>query len=119
MRKNLFALLTAVAIAASAAAADRPIVSVDLGIEVSADTLSMPGTSSGSVTHSCVGCKPASYRLTDKTTYQVGTRFVTFGEFATAIRGTSQLVVLFIKPNEPVVTRLIAPAPDGGTQASR
>jgi hypothetical protein len=107
IRKNLPALV-AMLIAAIAVPAVAQVVSTEHGIEASADGMLMPSSAAGSIVLTCETCKQRSYRLSDETVYLIGSEKVSFTTFAAYIRGTSRSVGLFIKLNEPVVTRIVA-----------
>jgi hypothetical protein len=112
MRKNLLALLAAVALGAvTVAQAEVPVVSVDYGIETSTDVMLMPSSNLGSVVLRCDACVSKSFRLTGQTLYLVGTRPVTFAELGANLRaGGARSVMLFVNPDGSEVTRIVAPA---------
>ena len=112
MRKKLLALLVTIAIGGvTGTYAATKVVSVELGIEASSDMLVLPSTNLGSVVLTCDSCAARSYQLTRQTTYFIGKEAVTLGAFGTFLRsGGVHGVMLFVKPNQPVVTRIVASA---------
>jgi hypothetical protein len=122
MRNSLLALLVTLCGAAQFAVvadANTGVVSVDLGIEASAETLLMPSSTAGSVVLTCDECASRSYRLSSQTTYFIGERAVGFAEFGAYLRTAARhAAVVYVKPDGSEVTRLrvSTTAPKGAGQ---
>jgi hypothetical protein len=107
IRKNLLALVAIVMGAATVPAVGQ-IVSLESGIEASADGMLMPSSAIGSILLTCDTCGQRSFRLTSETIYLIGQEKVSFADFSAHVRGTSYNVTIFIKTDEPVVRRIRA-----------
>src|SRR5207253_7686392 len=67
----VFAALTVSALSAAAPAATK-VISLELGIEATTDTTTLPASNTGTVVLNCATCTARSYRVTSQTTYFIG-----------------------------------------------
>jgi hypothetical protein len=112
MRKLLIVLaaLTGYAVTAAASAAVK-VISLELGLEASTDTITLPATDTGPVMVSCATCQARSYPVTPQTTYFIGAKSVTLTQLNRFVSTSSRrYVTIFVKPNESAVTRIVVAA---------
>ena len=112
MRKLLivFAALTGCALTAVAPAATK-VISLELGIEASTATTTLPATNTGTVVLTCATCKLRSYPVTPQTTYFIGANSVTLAQLNTFVSTSgTRFLTIFVKPDESAVTRIVAAA---------
>src|SRR2546429_1155206 len=83
----VFAALTVSALSAAAPAATK-VISLELGIEATTDTTTLPASNTGTVVLNCATCTARSYRVTSQTTYFIGANSVTLAQLNTFV-GTS------------------------------
>src|SRR2546429_7185907 len=102
----VFAALTVSALSAAAPAATK-VISLELGIEATTDTTTLPASNTGTVVLNCATCTARSYRVTSQTTYFIGANSVTLAQLNTFV-GTSgrRYLTIFVKPDESAVTRI-------------
>ena len=106
----VFAALTVSALSAAAPAATK-VISLELGIEATTDTTTLPASNTGTVVLNCATCTARSYRVTSQTTYFIGANSVTLAQLNTFV-GTSgrRYLTIFVKPDESAVTRIVVAA---------
>ena len=112
MRKLLIvaAALTSYAVAAAAPAAVK-VISLELGLEASTDTVTLPATNSGPLVVSCATCKPRSYPLTPQTTYFIGSTSVTLAQLTSFVSTVGRrYLTIFVNPDASAVTRIVVAA---------
>ena len=112
MRKLLivFAALTGCALTAVGPAATK-VISLELGIEASTDTTTLPATHAGSVVLTCATCKLRSYPVTAQTAYFIGAKSVTLAQLNTFVSTSGRrYLTIFVKPDESAVTRIVVAA---------
>ena len=112
MRKLLIVLaaLSGCAVSAAAPAATK-VMSLELGIEASTDTTTLPATNTGPVVLSCATCQARSYPVTPQTTYFIGAKSVTLAQLnAFVSTNTTRFLTIFVKPDESAVTRIVVAA---------
>ena len=112
MRKLLIVFAALVGCAATAAApAVTKVISLELGIEASTATTTLPATNTGTVVLSCATCKVRSYPVTPQTTYFIGTSSVTLAQLNAFVSTSSRrFLTIFVKPVESAVTRIVVAA---------
>src|SRR5204863_9392108 len=91
MRKLLivFAALTGCALSAVAPAATK-VISLELGIEATTDTTTLPASNTGTVVLNCRTCTARSYRVTSQTTYCIGAQSDSPAQLATFVRASGR-----------------------------
>ena len=106
----VLAALTGFAMTAAAPAATK-VISLELALEASPATTTLPSTSAGTVVLSCPACKLRSYPVTPQTTYFIGASGVTLAQLNSFVstHGT-RFLTIFVKPDESAVTRIVASA---------
>jgi hypothetical protein len=112
MRKLLivFAALTGCALT-TAALATTKVMSLELGIEASTDTTTLPASNTGTVVLTCATCQARSYPVTPQTTYFIGANSVTLAKLNTFVSTNStRFLMIFVKPDESAVTRIVVAA---------
>ena len=112
MRKLLivFAALTVSALSAAAPAATK-VISLELGIEATTDTTTLPASNTGTVVLNCATCTARSYRVTSQTTYFIGANSVTLAQLNTLVSTSGRrLLTIFVKPDDSAVTRIVVEA---------
>ena len=112
MRKLLivFAALTGCALTAVAPAATK-VISLELGIEATTDTTTLPATNTGTVVLSCATCAIRSYPVTTQTTYFIGANSVTLAQLNVFVSTSGRrYLTIFVKPDESAVTRIVVAA---------
>lgn len=112
MRKLVIVLAALAGYAATAAAtAAVKVISLELALEATTDTVILPATNTGPVVASCATCTPRSYPLTPQTTYFIGAKSVTLAELTTFVRSSSRRgLTIFVKPDASAVTRIVVAA---------
>jgi hypothetical protein len=104
------AALTCYAVAAAAPAAIK-VISLELGLEASTDTITLPATNSGPLLVSCATCTPRSYPVTPQTTYFIGAKSVTLAELNTFVsRHSRRFLMIYVKPDASAITRIVVAA---------
>jgi hypothetical protein len=112
MRKLLivFAALTVSALSTAAPAATK-VISLELGIEATTDVTTLPASNTGTVVMNCPTCTARSYPVTPQTTYFIGAQSVTLAQLSTFVStGGRRLLMIFVKPDDSAVTRIVAAA---------
>ena len=106
----VFAALTVSALSAAAPAATK-VISLELGIEATTDTTTLPASNTGTVVLNCATCTARSYRVTSQTTYFIGANSVTLAQLNTFVStNTTRFLTIFVKPDESAVTRIVVAA---------
>src|SRR5207237_8450236 len=80
----VFAALTVSALSAAAPAATK-VISLELGIEATTDTTTLPASNTGTVVLNCPSCTARSYRVTSQTTYFIAAQSVTLAQLHTFV----------------------------------
>jgi hypothetical protein len=111
MRKSIAALgLTALLLAASATATMHI---VELGIETSTLTVSLPDDTTGSIAvTACASCKPMVLQLSPGSRYFIGKSQVTYAQLRSLARsGDSRQLNIYYQAKGREITRLVVPGP--------
>ena len=112
MRKLLivFAALTVSALSAEAPATTN-VISLELGIEATTDTTTLPASNTGTVVLNCPTCTARSFRVTSQTTYFIGAQSVTLAQLNAFVSTSGRrYLTVFVKPDESAVTRIVVAA---------
>ena len=112
MRKLLivFAALTVSALSAEAPATSN-VISLELGIEATTDTTTLPASNTGTVVLNCPTCTARSFRVTSQTTYFIGAQSVTLAQLNAFVSTSGRrYLTVFVKPDESAVTRIVVAA---------
>ena len=106
----VFAALTVSALSAAAPAATK-VISLELGIEATTDTTTLPASNTGTVVLNCPSCTARSYRVTSQTTYFIAAQSVTLAQLHTFVSASGRrYLTIFVKPDESAVTRIVVAA---------
>jgi len=111
MRTSIAALGLSLLLLAGSATATLRIV--ELGIETSTLSVSLPDDISGSIAVTgCASCKPMVLRLSSESRYFIGKSQVTYAQLRSLARGaTSRQLNIYYQAKGREITRLVVPGP--------
>lgn len=115
MRRARLAFAASAAFAAGIAFAAPTLLTVEECLETGTQSVSLPGSASGSLSaNACTGCPTLRLRFDASTVFLVGKQRVNYAKFREAAAKDDLRLDVFYQPKTRVLTRLRIPAVQAG-----
>ena len=81
---------------------------VEMGIEASSDTITLPASLPGAIVFSgCASCNRSPLRITTGTTLLLGTKAITLAQLVALAHGSARFMMIYYRPGSPEITRIV------------